>query len=134
MKARIVTSPLEISSTLALRAMSKAVSAAIFAAGAAIGAGATAIITSRRHTAPAPVPVPVSVPNPLLASAKAPFATPVAEGLGQRAIVQVEPLGNQVVINPQLALSSEVLKYGNPGKSRCGALVFHRGNACSLTL
>jgi hypothetical protein len=30
----------------------------------------------------------------------------------QKAIVQVEPLGSQVVINPQLG---EVLKYGNPG-------------------
>ncbi|EJD53238.1 hypothetical protein AURDEDRAFT_54261 [Auricularia subglabra TFB-10046 SS5] len=29
--------------------------------------------------------------------------------------MQVEPLGGHVVLNPQLAVSSEILKYGNPG-------------------
>jgi hypothetical protein len=93
------TSPFAV----ALNGMSRAVGAAIFAVGAAVGAGATALIQARRQPASAPVPVPV----PPQTRTKLP-----ERNQEHKAIVQVEPLGSQVVISPQLG---EVLKYGNPG-------------------
>ncbi|KAH7107784.1 hypothetical protein BKA62DRAFT_684439 [Auriculariales sp. MPI-PUGE-AT-0066] len=76
--------------------MSHALTAAVFAVGAAVGAGATALIHARRR-----IPLPTHASTP--------------ERVEHKAIMQVEPLGTHVVINPQLALAGEVLKYGNPG-------------------